>query len=80
MVHHAVRRALLAVQSGQVTRIYRGNGNMLIAPDGIGVATLRRLEREGLIRDGKDISRGLTPECHIVLTKAGKAILESADV
>jgi len=64
------RKALDAVERGEVMRLYRGDGNVLKGPKGIASQTLWRLDRAGYINDGERIIGGCINQ---VVTSAGQA-------
>jgi hypothetical protein len=72
MLTPAEFRALGAVHSGLVTRVYNAKGNVLRGPSGISSRTLWRLDARKLIDDDRK-SRGRI--CVQVCTAAGRAEL-----
>lgn len=79
IIRETERQALLAVERGEVRRMYRVNGNVLVGPKGVASKTLWRLERNGLIREGKGL-RGdgvFAAGTPMVLTPAGKELVQA---
>ena len=74
----AERRALLAVASGKVVRIYRANGNVLRGPKGVGSMALWKLDHRKFITDGHSVKGVLTLQCRQIVTRAGSAALRKA--
>lgn len=65
------RRALRAVEAGDVVRVYRRNGNVF-RPAGFARA-LWRLDKAGYIQDGPDYTEAVERTCKQILTKRGLA-------
>lgn len=70
-------RALKAVASGDVVRVYKRDGNVFRAK-GIGAQVLWRLAARRLIEDGPDRTAGLDVACTQVVTKAGEQAFADA--
>ncbi len=73
LIRETERQALLAVERGEVLRVYRVNGNVLVGPKGVASKTLWRLDRNGLIMEGKDSGT----QIEMVLTSVGRELMES---
>ena len=71
----AEKRALAAVDAGEVVRVYKSDRNILRGPRGVGAATLWRLEGNKLISDGGPCWGHLERTCRQVLTDAGRKAL-----
>lgn len=71
-------RSLEAVQRGTVERLYRGSGNVFLAPKGTSATTFWRLDQLGLISDGPH-KRGIFEiVVTVILTPTGRAAIEKA--
>ncbi len=68
-------RSLLAVEGGEVVRVYRAGGNILRGPKGVSAAVLWRLDAKGLIADGNSVWGALERTCRQIVTPAGKTAL-----
>lgn len=79
MVTAAEKRALEAVAAGRVSRIYRGDGNVLKGPPAVASATLWRLDRKGWLQDGRGGGQGpFRIEVPVDLSREGEAALAEA--
>lgn len=74
----ASKKALLAVERGEVRRIYDARGNRILGSDGVASTTLWKCERAGLIKDGPPSPGAITTRCPMILTDKGRAALKSS--
>ena len=74
----AEHRALLAVASGEVVRIYRANGNVLRGPKGVGSMALWKLDHRKFIADGPTTKGKLKLSSQQIVTSAGIDALRKA--